>query len=93
MNPEERKVLYEAARLAEENNKILRGMRRSARYAFIWKVIYWGIILGLAYQSYIWIEPYVTTLLKTYSDLQKNMQSVSGKFPTLPANAADFLKR
>ncbi|MEI6528548.1 MAG: hypothetical protein WCO10_02655 [bacterium] len=96
MNPEERKTLYETAELVQENNNILRGMRRSARFAVIWKIFYWALILGFAYQGYVMVQPYLNAMIQTYTEMQKNLQSikdVGSKIPTLPSSITNILKK
>ena len=53
MTPEERELLTQSIKLAEENNKMLRGIRRSARVASFLRVIYWLIIIGTAFGKII----------------------------------------
>ena len=63
MTPEEKSLLERTYRLSEENNKILRGMRRTATYGLIARIVYWGIILILGFGAYYFIQPYITSLL------------------------------
>ena len=48
MSPEERELLKRSVELAEENNDILRSMRRSMRLARIMSIMYWVVIIGSA---------------------------------------------
>ena len=88
MTPEERELLKETAELTKENNKILRSMRRSARFASFLRFIYWAIILGGAVASYYFIQPYITAVSGAYGDMKQNIESVKGvtsKLPSLPS--------
>jgi len=85
MTPEERELLTQSIKLAEENNKILRGMRRSARFATVLRVIYWLLILGAAFGTYYFVEPYLNAVIKSYTSMQKNIESVKNVTNTLPA--------
>jgi len=87
MSPEEKQILKETAELAKENNKILRGMRRSARFGLLWKIFYWVVIIVLSYGTYVYVQPYITIMQQTYSEMQKNIQSVkdvTSKIPSIP---------
>ncbi len=84
MTPEERDLLTHSIKLAEENNKLLRGIRRSTRMAAILRVVYWLIIIGIAFGSYYFIEPYVNVAIKSYNDMKNNIQDVTTKLPSLP---------
>ena len=75
MTPEEKELLEETARLVKENHKILKGIRRSAR------------ILGSAFGTYYFLQPYVNVIVKSYNGMQQNLQSVkdaTAKLPALP---------
>jgi hypothetical protein len=88
MNPEEKELLKETAELTRENNKILKSMRRSARFSAFLRFIYWAIILGGAVASYYFIEPYLTAVINGYSQIQEgssNVKGVSDNLPSLPS--------
>ena len=87
MTPEERELLTHSIKLAEENNKLLRSMRRSARFASFLRLIYWLVILGSAFSAYYFLQPYIDAVVKSYNGMQQNIESVKGltsKFPSLP---------
>ncbi len=88
MTPEERELLNHSIKLAEENNKMLRGIRRNARFASAFRILYWLIILGLAFGSYYAIKPFIDPIINSYSQIQSNFKSVQGvtsKLPSLPS--------
>ena len=88
MTPEEKALLEETAKLARENNKILRGIRRSNRLSAFFRIIYWAVIIGSAFGAYYFLQPYVNALVKSYNNLQQNIESVknvTAKLPALPA--------
>ena len=76
MTPDERELLTQSIKLSEENNKMLRGMRRSARFAAFLRIVYWIIIIGSAITSYYFIKPFIDPLIKGFSTVQQNIQSV-----------------
>jgi len=63
MTPEEKSLLERTYKLAEENNEILRTLRRSNRYALIARVAYWGVIILLSFGAFYFIQPYITSLM------------------------------
>ncbi len=91
MNPEERELLNRAIKLSEENNKMLRSMRRSARFSSFIRLIYWIIIVVAAFSAYFFVKPYLDAAIKGYVEMQKGIQTVSNvtnklpEFPSLPS--------
>jgi hypothetical protein len=87
MTPEERDLLTQSIKISEENNRILKSMRRSARFASFLRIVYWVIILGSAFSAYYIIKPFIDPLIKGYNSVQENIQSVkdaTNKLPALP---------
>ena len=68
-------MLHEALDLARDNNKILHGMRRSARWGTAFRVLYWFVILGGLAISWYYVQPYLETLLKAYTQVQSQIDS------------------
>ena len=64
MTPEERMLLDRTLKLAEENNEILRSMRRSNRISSFLRILYWIIILGVSVGAFYYIQPYVNSLVE-----------------------------
>lgn len=69
MTPEERQLLIQTSRLVEENNQLLRKMRRAALWGRVSSIAYWIIIIGLSVGAYVYIQPYISQLQKAYSGL------------------------
>lgn len=70
MSPEERSLLERTYKISEENNSILKSMRRTARLGTAMKLIYWIVILGLSYGAYYFIQPYLNTVMGMYDKVQ-----------------------
>jgi hypothetical protein len=62
MTPEEKSLLQRSLKLAEENNDILRSMRRSGRIGTAMHVLYWAIIIITSFGAYYFIQPYLSLL-------------------------------
>jgi hypothetical protein len=69
VDPESKELLEKVLRISEENNKILRSIRRSARVARILTILYWLVALGSAAAAYYFIEPYVQSLTGAYQSI------------------------
>jgi hypothetical protein len=76
MTPEERELLNRSVALGEENNDILRSMRRSMRLARIMSIMYWVVIVGSAVGAYYLIQPYVDSITGAYGDARSGLDSV-----------------
>ncbi len=59
MTPEERSLLERTHQLAEENNEILRSMKRRARLGTAIRVFYWAVIIGISFGAFYFIQPYL----------------------------------
>jgi len=62
MTPEERSLLERTAALTEENNAILRKMRRSSRWQMALQICYWVLIIALTFGAFYFIQPYINSL-------------------------------
>ncbi len=77
MSPEEKELLQRSVSLAEENNAILRSMRRAQRWSNITRVIYWIFIIGSAVGAYYLIEPYVDGFTDMYSTVSDGLKDLN----------------
>lgn len=62
MTPEEKNLLERTLKLAEENNALLLGLRRSNRISTAMRVAYWVVIIALSFGAFYLIQPYLTFL-------------------------------
>ncbi len=85
MTPEEREMLYRTVELAEENNKILRKMRRSALISNVLTLLYWFIIISAAFGAYYFIQPYLDVIIKSYNGMSDSLNSVKSITEGLPS--------
>lgn len=84
---DDHQTLRELLELVQENNKILRGLRRTSRWASFFSTIKWLIILGSILASYYYLQPYFDSL-KTALDsvlpaLGQALETIKN-LPTLP---------
>lgn len=59
MTPEEKIQFEKLIKIAEENNEILKGIRRSNRISLLVKSVYWFVIIGLSIGALYFIQPYI----------------------------------
>ena len=76
MSPEERELLNKAVSLAEDNNKMLRYMKRSAHVSNIMRVIYWLIIIGSGVAGFYILQPYADQLVQMYQSVSGEIQGI-----------------
>ena len=75
MSPEEKELLNRCVILAEENNKILRAMKRSLLWSRIMNAIYWILIIGISIGAFYFLQPYVDKLMETYGSVTTELKS------------------
>ena len=81
MDEETKNILEETRRLAEENNNILRYLRRTERIALFIKIARWIIILGIAVGAFYFLQPYVEILNKTVKDTGDTVNQIKSFIP------------
>ena len=62
MDPESKQLLQDTYNLADQNNKMLRHIRRSQKIASFFRFIYWIIIIGIGVWSFYFLQPYVSQM-------------------------------
>lgn len=76
MDPESKKLLEETLALARENNKMLHTIRRSMLWARVMSVLYWVVIIGIAFGTFYFIQPYIDQLSNIYGGAKNSLDSV-----------------
>ena len=76
MSPEERELLNKGVSLVEDNNKMLRAMKRSQHFTSIMSGVYWVIIIGSAVAGYYILQPYVDQAAKMYQSISAEIQNL-----------------
>ena len=70
--------------LTKENNKILRKMRSSQKWASITRLFYWLVIIGISIGAYYYVEPYLKQVLSLYSQSKATLDKVQNLGNSLP---------
>ncbi|PIQ68029.1 MAG: hypothetical protein COV91_06275 [Candidatus Taylorbacteria bacterium CG11_big_fil_rev_8_21_14_0_20_46_11] len=78
MTPEERQILIQTHRMVEENNHLIRKMRRAALWGRVWTILYWTVIIGASVGAYYFIQPYVEQVQGVYGGLKQDLNNVRG---------------
>ena len=74
MNPEERRLLERTLKLSEENNEILRSLRRKFRWAILWGIIKFVIIVIPLIIGYLYLEPYFGSVGETFREARQVLE-------------------
>lgn len=90
MSPEEKSLLERTYKMAEENNTILRSIRRTARIGTVMKVLYWTVIIGLSVGAFYFLQPYLE-FMKSTLGLGENKTQTSSQ-EDLVRQLQDLLK-
>jgi len=64
--------LEEMSDMLDENNRILRGLRRTARLSTLFSVLKWALIIGISIGAFYYIQPIVDSVMKTYQSISGN---------------------
>jgi hypothetical protein len=68
--------LRELKRLSKENNEILKFLKKKSQQASFFSALKWIIYICIAIGLFTFVKPFLDNILKTYSVIQENMQSV-----------------
>lgn len=63
--------------LTEENNEILKRMRRSQKIQNIFRTIYWIILIGAALGAYYFLQPAISGVMTDYKTIKSGLDSFS----------------
>ncbi len=89
MDPESKKLLEETFALTEENNKMLHKVRNVQKWAAFWQTFKILLIIGIAFGSFYFLEPYINKMVNLYNSVYGTTQKVNGQ----NSSFQDFLKK
>lgn len=78
MTPEEKSLLERTYKIVEDNNTILRGIRRANRISAGIRIFYWLVIIGATLGLFYYMQPYIDTMFDLVDEAQKSIQSLGG---------------
>ncbi|OHA15217.1 MAG: hypothetical protein A3G52_01260 [Candidatus Taylorbacteria bacterium RIFCSPLOWO2_12_FULL_43_20] len=83
MTPEERDILEKIYRVTEENNGILKSMRRSQRWSSIMRALYWVIIIIMTIAAYYFVQSYIETITSAFGGGEASTQNLIDQYRDL----------
>lgn len=95
MELDERK-LDELLEITHENNKILRGMRRTQNWRSFFTFVYWVIILGSIFGTYHYFQPTIQKYMDTFQTsvgIIQRFENPTGAIPTDMQSVKNLLGR
>ena len=78
MEPYQKELLEKLTKQSEENAKILKTLRRHARYAMFFGFLKWSILIGPIIWAYFYLQPYFGSISQLYDTISSQVQTVSG---------------
>ena len=76
MNPEDKHLLERLEKLTEENNEMLRKIRRTTKWSFVWGIIKIAVFVLPFAIAYFYLEPYLGTFGETLRQAQELINGV-----------------
>ncbi|MGH7141260.1 MAG: hypothetical protein ACREGH_01325 [Minisyncoccia bacterium] len=58
-----------------DTNKMMRQMRRGARWSLFFQILYWLVILGVIGASYYYVSPYVGSVYNVFQGIERYLPS------------------
>ena len=77
MDPESKQLLQNTLALAEENNKLLYKIRGVQKRGVVYQVLKYLLILGIAFGSFYYVEPYLNKIVDMYNSITGVEQKVN----------------
>ncbi|MFZ2151615.1 MAG: hypothetical protein WAV09_00725 [Minisyncoccia bacterium] len=63
---DQEKQLQEILELSRENNHLLKGVHRRARWGMFFWILRWAIVIGILFGAYYYVEPFIQSASDTY---------------------------
>ena len=77
MTPEERELLERAVELGEENQKVLKSIKRSMTVSRVIRILYWVVIIGASVGLFYFFQPYIDKTVSFYGGLSDGVGDVN----------------
>ena len=81
MQPEEKKLLEETYKLAEENNEMLHKIRMVQKRQAIFIFIKWFLIIGASVGIFYFLQPYVDVLKSFIGETSSTLSKIKELMP------------
>ena len=60
-------------KLVQENNKMLKKMRRGQTIDRVMRIVYWLILIGIAVGSFYYLQPWIQQMTEMYSSIVQSI--------------------
>lgn len=84
MDTELKALLEENLKISQENNVLLKKLRKSARAASITRAFYWLVIIGLTVGSFYYLEPYLNKVKSMYDSGALSLDKIQAMLNNIP---------
>ncbi|MCK4918362.1 MAG: hypothetical protein KAS02_01075 [Candidatus Pacebacteria bacterium] len=91
MDPEDKKIIRDNLEIAQDNQKMLKKMRRSMILGGFIRIIYWVIIISLSLGAYYYLQPYIDSARETLHQIQGGVNVVSDGVTTTTQYTGDVV--
>ncbi len=82
-------IAKQALSVAEDTNRMVRGMRRSQQWGHFFQFVWWALIIFVSIWSYYYyLQPYVGKLEELYAQVQSTSQegqNIGSQLQALPS--------
>lgn len=77
MSQDLEREIAQIRKIVEENNKIVKGLQKKARYATLISILKWVIYIAIATGIYLLAKPIIDQATQTYGMIQESAKSIS----------------
>lgn len=74
MDQEEKDMLKKTLELTQENNDMLRSIKRGMFWSKIIRSVYWIVVIGAAVGVYYYIQPYLDNAVNAYGSFKSDVK-------------------
>ena len=92
MDEQNKRLLEENLALAKENNQMLKKVLRSQKRGEIMKIVYWLLIIGIAFGAFYFVQPYLENVISIYTNTAGVLEEINGEVPDVN-NISELLKQ
>jgi TRAP-type C4-dicarboxylate transport system permease small subunit len=94
MDPRDSRTLQKILELTEENNHLLKKMRRSQALGRFMTILYWVIIIGITAGAFYFVQPYIDRIVEAYTTVTNTAQQTKDTLNQLKgSDAGQYLLR
>jgi hypothetical protein len=72
MDPEVKETLEHLEEVSEENNRMIRKIYRTTRFAQFFAIVKWAIVIGVAIGAFYYLQPVFDKIDSIYNALTNN---------------------